>query len=75
MDNQLVQIDIIGLHGVRDYSIHIEDNKVMYSSAVIYDPLFSHPTTNLFVFFKYFAGIGASSRQVIFMGFSPSCFT
>lgn len=29
MDNQLLQIDIIGLHGVRDYSIHVEDNKVI----------------------------------------------
>lgn len=29
MDNQLVQFDIMGLHGVRDYSIRIEDNKVI----------------------------------------------
>lgn len=29
MDNQLVQFDIVGLHGVRDYSIRIEDNKVI----------------------------------------------
>ena len=34
-----------------------------------------HPTISLFVFFKYFAGIGASSFHVIFMGFDPSCFT
>ena len=29
MDNRLVQFDIIGLHSVRDYSIRIEDNKVI----------------------------------------------
>lgn len=29
MDNQLVQFDIVGLHGVRDYSILFEDNKVI----------------------------------------------
>ena len=34
-----------------------------------------YPTTNLFVFFKNFAGIGRSSCQVIFMGLLPLCFT
>ena len=34
-----------------------------------------YPTTNLFVFFKYLAGIEVSRRQVIFIGFSPSCLT
>ena len=29
MDNQLMQFDIVGLHGVRDYSILFEDNKVI----------------------------------------------
>ena len=29
MENQLVQFDITGLHGVRDYSIKIEDGKVI----------------------------------------------
>lgn len=29
MDNQLLQFDIVGLHGVRDYSICFEDNKVI----------------------------------------------
>lgn len=29
MENQLIQVDIIGLHGVRDYSIKIQDNKVI----------------------------------------------
>ncbi len=36
---------------------------------------FNQPTTNLFVFFKNFAGIGRSSCQVIFIGLLPSCFT
>ena len=36
---------------------------------------FDHPTTNLFVFFKNFAGIGRSSCQVIFIGLLPSCLT
>ena len=35
----------------------------------------NYPTTSLFVFFKYFAGIGASSFHVIFMGLEPSCLT
>lgn len=34
-----------------------------------------HPTTSLFVFLRNFAGIGRSSRQVIFIGLLPSCFT
>ena len=29
MDNKLIQFEILGLHGVRDYSIRIEDNKVI----------------------------------------------
>ena len=29
MDNQLVQFDIVGLHGIRDYSVKIADNKVI----------------------------------------------
>lgn len=29
MDSQLMQFDIVGLHGVRDYSILFEDNKVI----------------------------------------------
>ena len=29
MDNQLLQFDIIGLHDVRDYSIHFENNRVI----------------------------------------------
>ena len=29
MENQFIQVDIIGLHGVRDYSIKIQDNKVI----------------------------------------------
>ena len=35
----------------------------------------NYPTTNLFVFFKNFAGIGRSSCQVIFIGLLPVCFT
>ena len=35
----------------------------------------NYPTTNLFVFFKNFAGIGLSSRHVIFIGLLPVCFT
>jgi len=34
-----------------------------------------YPTTNLFVFFKNFAGIGRSSCQVMFIGLLPVCFT
>ena len=34
-----------------------------------------YPTISLFVFFRYLAGMGASSFQVIFMGFSPSWLT
>ena len=37
--------------------------------------LSDYPTTNLFVFFKNFAGIGRPRRQVIFIGLEPSCFT
>lgn len=29
MDNKLIQFDIIGLHGIRDYSIKLDDNKVI----------------------------------------------
>ncbi|MGN1158135.1 MAG: AAA family ATPase [Agathobacter sp.] len=29
MDNQLIQFDIVGLHGVRDYSIRINDNRLI----------------------------------------------
>ena len=37
---------------------------------------FSHyPTTNLFVFFRYFAGIGVSNFHVMFMGLEPVCET
>ena len=35
----------------------------------------NYPTTNLFAFFKNFAGIGRSSCQVIFIGLLPVCFT
>ena len=34
-----------------------------------------YPTTNLLVFRRYFAGMGASRRQVMFIGLLPSCFT
>lgn len=34
-----------------------------------------YPTTNLFVFFRYFAGIGASNLHVMFMGLEPLCET
>ena len=34
-----------------------------------------YPTTNLFVFFKNFAGIGRSSCHVMFIGLLPVCFT
>ena len=34
-----------------------------------------YPITSLFVFFRYFAGIASSRRQVMFIGFSPSCRT
>ena len=35
----------------------------------------NYPTTNLFVFFKNFAGIERSSCQVMFIGLLPVCFT
>ena len=34
-----------------------------------------YPTTSLLVFRRYFAGMGASRRQVMFIGLLPSCFT
>ena len=34
-----------------------------------------YPTTNLFVFFRYFAGIGVSNFHVMFMGLEPLCET
>lgn len=33
------------------------------------------PTTNLFVFLRYFAGMGTSNFQVMLIGRLPSCFT
>lgn len=34
-----------------------------------------YPTTNLLVFFRYFAGMGASNFHVMFMGLEPLCET
>ena len=34
-----------------------------------------YPTTSLLVFRRYFAGMGASGRRVMFIGLLPSCFT
>ena len=34
-----------------------------------------YPTTNLFVFFRYFAGMGASNLHVMFIGLEPLCET
>ena len=36
---------------------------------------YHHPTTNLFVFLRYLAGIGLSNFHVTFIGFEPLCFT
>ena len=47
----------------------------LYRFAMVFLFEFDHPTTNLFVFFKNFAGIGRSSCQVIFIGLLPVCFT
>lgn len=56
-------------HGLRLFFVYGEAGSVMRSLESFY------PTTSLFVFFKYFAGIGASSFQVMFIGRSPSCLT
>ncbi len=34
-----------------------------------------YPTTNLFVFFRYFAGMGVSNLHVMFIGLEPLCET
>ena len=48
-------------------------DSIIFRIRDLYPP--PHPTTSLFVFLRNFAGIGRSSRQVIFIGLLPSCFT
>ena len=46
-----------------------------FSHSRIFPVFIHHPTTNLFVFFRNFAGIGRSRCQVMFIGLEPVCVT
>lgn len=64
----LSQITVQTIH--KDTAIKEE----ICSDGVVAEKLL-YPTTSLLVFRRYFAGMGASRRQVMFIGLLPSCFT
>lgn len=50
-------------------------NDIVLNIVVPFEEQCHHPTTSLFVFLIYFAGIGFLSFHTIFMGFEPSQLT
>ena len=61
----------VRLEYAHDWVLLHSDSSCRFAMAFLFG--FDHPTANLFVFFKNFAGIGRSNRQVIFIGLLPSC--